>query len=84
VRIALNEIRKYKSEIQSAQAQLKANERALAGVRDEAANGSRTTLDLLNAEQELLDSRVKLSRAHHGLVLSYFKALHSIGKLSLK
>ncbi|MDR2267903.1 MAG: TolC family outer membrane protein [Holosporaceae bacterium] len=83
-RIALNEIRKYKSEIQSAQDQVKANERALAGVQDEAQNGSRTTLDLLNAEQELLDSKVKLTRARHGLIISYFKALHAMGKLGLK
>jgi outer membrane protein len=84
VRIALNEISRYRSEIQSAQSQVKANERALAGVRDEAVNGSRTTLDLLNAEQELLDSQVKLSHARHGLIFSYFRLLHAMGKLSLK
>jgi outer membrane protein len=82
VRISLNEIHRYKSQIQSAQSPVKANERALAGVRDEAANGSRTTLDVLNAEQELLDSRVKLSHARHCLILSYFKALHAIGRLA--
>jgi outer membrane protein len=82
IRIALNEIHRYKSQIQFAQTQVKANERALAGVQDEATNGSRTTLDVLNAEQELLDSRVKLSHARHCLILSCFRTLHSVGRLA--
>ena len=41
-------------------AQVKANEVALNGVRQEALVGSRTTLDVLNAEQELLNSQVSL------------------------
>ena len=42
------------------QAQVRANEVALNGVRQEALVGSRTTLDVLNAEQELLNSQVSL------------------------
>ncbi len=40
-----------------------ANDMALRGVREEAKVGTRTTLDVLNAEQELLNARVELVRA---------------------
>ena len=41
-------------------AEVRANEVALNGVRQEALVGSRTTLDVLNAEQELLNAQVNL------------------------
>ena len=49
-----------RSRVTSFDAQVKANEVALNGVRQEALVGSRTTLDVLNAEQELLNSQVSL------------------------
>ena len=45
-----------RSRVTSFTAQVKANDVALNGVRQEALVGSRTTLDVLNAEQELLNS----------------------------
>ena len=44
-----------RSRVTSFEAQVRANEVALNGVRQEALVGSRTTLDVLNAEQELLE-----------------------------
>jgi outer membrane protein len=49
-----------KASIISGQAAVKAAETALAGVREEAKVGQRTTLDVLNAQQALLNARVSL------------------------
>ncbi len=46
-----------KAQIAAAQAQVAAAEIALAGVREEAKVGQRTTLDVLNSQQELLNAR---------------------------
>lgn len=68
--------------ISAAQAAARANELALDGTREEQARGRRTVLDVLNAEQELLNSRVSLTRARHGKVAAYFAVLAATGKLS--
>ncbi|MDH3743382.1 MAG: TolC family outer membrane protein, partial [Hyphomicrobiales bacterium] len=49
--------------IKSGTDQVNANQFALEGVRQEALVGSRTTLDVLDAEQELVDSKVRLATA---------------------
>ena len=49
-----------KAQVASAQAQVTASEIALNGVRDEARAGQRTTLDVLNAQQALVNARVAL------------------------
>ncbi|MBR1777330.1 MAG: TolC family protein [Alphaproteobacteria bacterium] len=81
VRIAWNDLRSHKAEIDYAQAQIRANEKALSGVRDEAAHGSRTTLDVLNAQQELLDSKVSLAHAEYGMIKSYVALMNAMGTL---
>ncbi len=48
-----------RAQITSDQAQVDANRVALAGVREEEKVGQRTVLDVLNAEQELLNSEVQ-------------------------
>jgi TolC family type I secretion outer membrane protein len=70
------------STIQSNQTQVRANEIALEGVRQEAAVGSRTTLDVLNAEQELLDARVNLVRAERNSYVAGFQLLLTVGRLN--
>jgi outer membrane protein len=61
---------------------VKAAEVALQGVRDEAAFGQRTTLDVLNAQQLLLDARVKLVTAQRDKVVGSYTILAAIGRLS--
>jgi len=68
--------------ITAAQAAVKANQLALGGTREEQARGRRTVLDVLNAEQELLNSKVSLAQARHGKVAAYFAVLAATGKLS--
>ena len=61
-----------RSRVTSFEAQVRANEVALNGVRQEALVGSRTTLDVLNAEQELLNCPGQLGAGaarHAGRVL---------------
>jgi outer membrane protein len=52
-----------RAQVEANRAQIRAAEIALDGVQREAIVGSRTTLDVLNAEQELLNARVALVRA---------------------
>jgi outer membrane protein len=71
-----------KAQIISGQAAVKAAEIALAGVREEAKVGQRTTLDVLNAQQALLNARVNLVVAQRDRVVASYAALGSIGRLS--
>jgi outer membrane protein len=73
-----------KASILSGQAAVKAAEAALAGVRQEAAVGQRTTLDVLNAQQALLSARVGLVIAQRDRVVASYAVLGSIGRLSAK
>lgn len=68
------------SVIRSAQAQLAANELALEGVRAENSVGTRNILDVLNAQQELLNSRVQLVTAERDAYVASFALLASMGK----
>ena len=71
-----------KLQIQSYQAQVRANEIALEGVREEAKVGQRTTLDVLNAQQTLLNSRVNLVTAQRDQVVTSYGLLAATGQLS--
>lgn len=68
--------------INAATAAVRANQLALDGTRAEQGRGRRTVLDVLNAEQELLNSRVALTRAKHGKVAAYFAVLAATGRLN--
>lgn len=63
---------------------VRANNIALEGVRQEAAVGSRTTLDVLDAEQEALDSQVNLVRAKRDETVAAFGLLSATGQLTAK
>ena len=71
-----------KAQVQSAQAQVSASEIALNGVREEAKAGQRTTLDVLNAQQALVNARVALVTAQHDRVVASYSVLNSVGRLS--
>jgi len=71
-----------KAQVQSAQAQVTASEIALNGVREEAKAGQRTTLDVLNAQQALVNARVALVTAQHDRVVASYSVLNTIGRLS--
>jgi outer membrane protein len=71
-----------KAEIEAAERQNKASEKALNGVRNEAQAGQRTTLDVLNAQQALVNARVNLIVAQHDRVVASYALLSSVGRLS--
>ncbi len=70
------------SQISARAEEIRANEIALEGVRQEAEVGSRTTLDVLDAEQELLNSRVALVIAERDEYVAGYFLLAAIGRLT--
>ncbi|WP_245296861.1 MULTISPECIES: TolC family outer membrane protein [Rhodomicrobium] len=72
-----------RAQIISDQAQVDANQIALAGVKEEEKVGQRTVLDVLNAEQELLNSQVNLVTSRRDLAVASYALLASIGRLSI-
>ena len=73
-----------KAQIESTTAQVNSAEIALNGVREEARVGQRTTLDVLNAQQELVNARVALVTAQHDRVVASYTLLASVGALSMQ
>jgi outer membrane protein len=71
-----------KAQVASAQAQVSASEIALNGVREEAKAGQRTTLDVLNAQQALVNARVALVTAQHDRVVASYAVLNAVGRLA--
>jgi len=71
-----------KAQVQSAQSQVAASEAALNGVRGEARIGERTTLDVLNAQQALVNARVALITAQHDRVVASYAVLAATGRLA--
>jgi outer membrane protein len=68
--------------IKSSKAQVDAAAVALEGVREEAKVGQRTTLDVLNAQQTLLNARVQLVTAEHDQVVASYSLLSQVGRMS--
>jgi outer membrane protein len=71
-----------KAQVVSAESQVAASEIALTGVRREASVGQRTTLDVLNAQQALVNARVALVTAQHDRVVASYAVLSAVGRLS--
>ena len=59
---------------------MQANELALEGARAEHSVGTRTVLDVLNAEQELLNSQVALVTARRDAYVAGFQLLNAMGQ----
>ena len=73
-----------RARIDSFTSQVAANKIALEGVTREAAVGARTVLDVLDAERELLDSRVDLVGAGRDEVVAIFQLREAIGQLTAR
>jgi outer membrane protein len=69
------------AQLESAQAQLTANETALSGVREEERVGQRTRIEVLNAQQELLDSQVQLVVTRRNLIVAAYSLQSAMGRL---
>ena len=71
-----------RAQLQSDRSQVQANQIALTGVREEERFGQRTLLDVLNAEQELLNAQVSLVGTKRDLVVASYTLVAAIGRLN--
>ena len=69
--------------IEASSRQITASQTAFDGVREEAALGARTTLDVLDAEQELLDARAARLQAEAGRYVGVYVLLSAMGLLTV-
>ena len=79
---AWGQLEAAKAQVVAAQSQVTSSEVALNGVREEARVGQRTTLDVLNAQQALVNARVALVTAQHDRVVASYNVLAAVGRLS--
>ncbi|MFN2099364.1 TolC family outer membrane protein [Altererythrobacter sp. MF3-039] len=80
VRAAYSSLLASNAIIESSQGAVAAAELSLEGVRAENSIGSRSILDVLNAEQELLRARVQLVTARRNAYVSGFSLLAAMGR----
>jgi outer membrane protein len=88
-KMAKRELRQATFELKSAQAKEKALTTAVAsaketldGIQQEFQVGTRTSLDLLDTQQELFTAQTNLTKSHYSLVLAKYKILEAINRLS--
>ncbi|SIO32033.1 outer membrane protein [Rhodovulum sp. ES.010] len=91
VRLIEEEVGSAWSSLAVARAQLEATDRqiqaaqlAFEGTREEARLGARTTLDVLDAEQELLDARTSRVDAEANQYVAIYRVLSSMGLLTVQ
>ncbi|MFK7942437.1 MAG: TolC family outer membrane protein [Paracoccaceae bacterium] len=81
---AWSDLKVARSSIKAGQLQVRAAQIAFDGVREEAKVGARTTLDVLDAEQELLGARADLATAGRDQYVAGYSVLFAVGKLTTK
>jgi len=65
----------------AAKAEVRASEIALEGVKKEAFAGARTTLEVLNSQQDLMAARARLIQAQQDRVVASYTLLSAVGRL---
>jgi outer membrane protein len=80
VRAAFSTYRASLEAIRSNEVAVAANQLALEGTRAEQTVGTRNVLDVLNAEQELLNSQVQLVTARRDAYVAGFQLLNAMGQ----
>lgn len=71
-----------RAQISSFRAAVQSSQIALEGVRQENAVGARTVLDVLDAEQELLDTQVSLVGSQRDEIVARYAVLSAMGRLT--
>ena len=71
------------AQLQASDQRINAAELAFDGIREEAALGARTTLDVLDAEQDLLEARISRIEAQSGLYAAAYGILAASGQLGV-
>ena len=83
VEILWIELNSLEAQIVSINATIKANETAVEGVKKENEVGSRRLLDVLDAEQDLLEEKVEVIKVKRDKFVSIFNLMAYMGKLSI-
>ncbi|KRW98046.1 TolC family outer membrane protein [Paracoccus sp. MKU1] len=73
-----------RAQIRAIDEQIVAAQQAYEGVREEATLGARTTLDVLDAEQSLLEARADKISAEANLQLAHYQLLAAMGLLTVE
>ncbi len=84
VQIAWDNYTSAQASIESGKAQVTADETALEGVRREQEVGARTVLDVLNAQQELLNAQVAVVSAERDAFVAAYQLLQATGQLTAR
>jgi outer membrane protein len=69
--------------LRAAESEVKAADIALQGVRREANGGQRTTIDVLNAQQDLTNARTRQIGAQRDRVIASYTLLSAVGRLDV-
>jgi outer membrane protein len=70
--------------VSASESEVRAATVALAGVQKEAAGGQRTTVDVLNSQQDLITAKARLIGAQRDRVIASYTLLSAIGRLDVK
>jgi outer membrane protein len=70
--------------VSAAESEVRAATVALAGVQKEAAGGQRTTVDVLNSQQDLIQAKARLIGAQRDRVIASYTLLSATGRLDVK
>ena len=73
-----------RARIEAGRQQVRAAQSAFDGTREEARLGARTTLDVLNAENDLMDARTALLQAEAGVQTASYGLLSAMGLLTVE
>ena len=84
IALAWSNVLVSKASIDARKRQVEASSLAYDGVVVEEKLGTRTTLDVINAEQSLLDARTQLASAERELTYAKFALLAATGELNFK
>ena len=68
----------------AAESEVRAATVALSGVQKEAQAGQRTTLDVLNSQQDLMGARARLIQAQRDRVVASYTLLSAVGRLDVQ
>lgn len=68
----------------AAESEVRAAGVALQGIRREAQGGQRTTIDVLNAQQDLTNARSRQIQAQHDRVIASYTLLSAVGRLDVR
>src|SRR2546421_1197146 len=70
--------------VAASESEVRAASVALEGVQKEAAGGQRTTVDVLNSQQDLISAKARLIGAQRDRVIASYTLLSAIGRLDVK